>query len=882
MFAQLLPAVASWVARRSARVIVISFLAAAACGAWAWTGLRLDFDREALVNSDLEAARRLSEFRRDFDGQDQLLVVVAGETDDRPQMMRFADALATELRGRPDLFRAVHERVDPDDLGDLALLYLPLGDLEKLSVEVEEERHVLASIQGGAGLAGWLKGVRERVEANASTSSTESLDVLHGVLRECAKAASTGTGPDEAALPTSTGDDGYAFVAGGRLLLVSIEPVTHADQMVPVEAPLGFVREAVVRLLPRYPGLGAGVTGRPAIQADEMSTSTRDMIVANVASILLVALLFIATFRSVGRPLLAVVTLVAAIVVTFGFATAVLGRLNLLSSIFAVVLVSEGINYGVHVLAHYQAALADGFAAAQAIRDTFRRAGGGLLLGGLTTACAFGSPAFADFQGLAELGVVAGVGILICLLAMFTLFPALLAAVDGRRPASSPAPHTEPGPPAVPYRRRPRVAWPVFAAFTVLALAAALYGRGVGFDYNLLRLQSPRSESVRWERELIRRENRSSFCASIVADRARLEELRERYRALPEEVLCTEALFPEDEDEKRTILASIGQALEGVEVPPSRGLSIPEVKREASRLRQSLRSYVARDARAEQALTPAVEELTRLVATIEAGPRERVESGLAAFEAALLAHLRDGLATLRRCARPGEVRPGALPPAIERRFVGKDGRLALLVYPRKDVWEMSGMEAFARAVRSVDAEAVGAPLLMIESHTLFVRSFRQIVLFSSGAILFFLLIGTRSFVRAVVAASPLAVGMALLLALMRVLDLKFDFANFFAVPILIGSAVDNGVHLVHAYATGEDERGIRETYRGILVSTLTTMLGFGTLVLAEHAGLARLGLVLALGSAVLLVTFLVFVPAFLAILPARVRTPGLALPKGLA
>ncbi len=891
MLVRFFPNLATYVTERWARVLLLAALAAVGCGVWAWKDLSLDFDREALVNSDLDAARRLSEFRHNFDGHGELVVVVEGGADGtqaRPAMKRFADELAGELRRRPDLFHAVHARIDPDRLGDLALLYLPLRDVETLAREVEQEKHVLRALEGGAGLAGWLSGVRERVEAGAAgngpselASSRGSIDSFLGALRGCADAAASDAEPDLSGLDAARGDDGYAFVAEGRLLLVTIEPVTRPAEMIPVEAPLAAVREAVTRLLPRFPGLRAGVTGRPAIQADEMITSTRDMVLANVASVLLVALLFIATFRSVARPLLAVATLIAAIAVTFGFATGALGRLNLLSSIFAVVLVSEGINYGVHVLAHYQAALANGAAAADAVRDTFRRAGGGLLLGGLTTACAFSAPAFAEFQGLAELGVVSGVGIVVCLVAMFTVFPALLVAVDGRRAASSPAPAPEQGPPAVPYRRVPRVAWPVFASFVVLAVAAGLYGRHVGFDYNLLRLQSPRVESVHWERTLIRLENRSSFCASVVADRARLEELRGKYRALSEDVLSTEALFPEDESEKRSVLASIGESLKGVEVPASRGLSVAAVKREASRLRQTLRSYVARDERAEKTLSPAVDSLTRLASAIEAGPEERVRTRLAAFERALLDRLAAGIEQLRRCARPGEVRPGVLPPEIERRLVGRDGRFALLAYPKKDVWEMAGMEAFASAVRSVDPEAVGAPLLMVESHTLFVRSFRQIVLISSGAILLFLLLGTRSFVRALVAASPLAVGMAFLLALMRALDLKFDFANFFAVPILIGSAVDNGVHLVHAYASGEDQAGIRETYQGILVSTLTTMLGFGTLILAEHAGLVRLGTVLALGSAVLLVTFLVFVPAFLAILPARLRTPSLAPPRRL-
>ncbi|MBI5367639.1 MAG: hypothetical protein HZA54_11425, partial [Planctomycetes bacterium] len=431
--------------------------------------------------------------------------------------------------------------------------------------------------------------------------------------------------------------------------------------------------------------------------------------------------------------------------------------------------------------------------------------------------------------------------------------------------AAAPAPPAPACPPAHPFGGIPRAALPVGLAVLLCSLAAGWWGRRVEFDYNLLHLQSPAMESVAWEWRLIRSENRSSFCASLVRDRAELEALRTRYRACAGVVQATDALFPEDEEVKRALLTGLAAEVGNLDIAPAAALRLPSFKREVAGLRQVLRSYIARDERAERFLAPVAAALGRLLTTAESVDPARLQARLEAFEAEFLACLRERFATLRGLLRPGEVKLGALPPELERRFVGTDGRLALLVYPAKNVWEFAEMEEFARAVRGVDATAVGAPIQIYESHKLFVRAFAQTVLLSTIAILLLLYGNFRSLGRTLVAASPLALGIALLLGGMRALGMPFNFANFFAVPILIGSGVDIGVHLVHAYSGAADAATVRGTYRGVTLSSLTTILGFGTLFTAQHVGLAGLGTLLTVGSAILLVVSLLFVPALIAV-----------------
>jgi predicted RND superfamily exporter protein len=109
-------------------------------------------------------------------------------------------------------------------------------------------------------------------------------------------------------------------------------------------------------------------------------------------------------------------------------------------------------------------------------------------------------------------------------------------------------------------------------------------------------------------------------------------------------------------------------------------------------------------------------------------------------------------------------------------------------------------------------------------------------------------------------------GLVWMLGAMRLAGLSYNFANLVAVPLIIGVGIDNGVHIMHRVRL-EGDRGLtvvmRHTVRAILIASMTTMIGFGSLALASHRGLASLGLVLLLGVGACLITSTVVLPNLL-------------------
>jgi len=97
-------------------------------------------------------------------------------------------------------------------------------------------------------------------------------------------------------------------------------------------------------------------------------------------------------------------------------------------------------------------------------------------------------------------------------------------------------------------------------------------------------------------------------------------------------------------------------------------------------------------------------------------------------------------------------------------------------------------------------------------------------------------------------------------------EVSFNLANLVILPLIIGIGVVNGVHIVHRYRE-ETDKSVnilsRSTGQGVILSSLTTMIGFGSLMVADHQGINSLGLVLSLGVGCCLMASITVLPAIL-------------------
>jgi predicted RND superfamily exporter protein len=206
----------------------------------------------------------------------------------------------------------------------------------------------------------------------------------------------------------------------------------------------------------------------------------------------------------------------------------------------------------------------------------------------------------------------------------------------------------------------------------------------------------------------------------------------------------------------------------------------------------------------------------------------------------------------------------SIPEQLKQRMTGKDGRARIEVFPTEDLNDQLALEAYVSAIQSVDPDAYGEGLLIVDSGRVVVGALQQALITAGVVIILILVIVWRNILDSALVVAPLILATILTVAGSVVLGIAFNFANVIIVPLLLGMGIDSGIHMVHRVRAGELPGGnlLRTgTARAVLLSALTTMASFGTLGFSSHLGIASLGQLLTLGIALVLLCNLVVLPA---------------------
>jgi hypothetical protein len=209
---------------------------------------------------------------------------------------------------------------------------------------------------------------------------------------------------------------------------------------------------------------------------------------------------------------------------------------------------------------------------------------------------------------------------------------------------------------------------------------------------------------------------------------------------------------------------------------------------------------------------------------------------------------------------------------LRNRFVGVHGKYLIQVYPKKDVdiWERSGQKEFIDQLRKVYADLTGTPVQLFEYTKKLKESFEQAAYYSLIAIVLMVLIHFRSAACVILSLIPVGFGTLWMTAAMGALHVPFNPANVMTLPLIIGIGVTNGIHILNRFAEEQHPSILaRSTGKAVLVSGLTAIAGFGSLMIAQHRGIRSLGIIMSTGIATCMIVGLTFLPAILNLLNRR-------------
>lgn len=766
--------------------------------------LRSDLDE--LLPPNAQSVVAIRELRARMPGLQHLGVIVdTGDASKMPAAEGFLDALALRVRAYPpELVRSVRTGIQEEHafVRKHAALYLDLEDLRTIRTRIEARKDWEAAHAFGIGLDD---------ETEAPPIDFKDLETKYKT-KDAARFA------------------GQRFSSTEQHLTLLLIESSGFDTGASTSATLlARVKTDIAALGGAPPGTKLGFTGDAAISVEELSALVADLTLSTVLVIGVVVALIYAFYRWWSAVPILLAPLLLATMYSFAIVTLPpfsVRELNSNTAFLGSIIVGNGINFGVILLARYVEVRRRGLAVEEALVEATWGARVGTMSAALAAGTAYTSLVITDFRGFRQFGIIGGVGMLVSWVCAFVLTPSLIRALD--RGVAVARPRATEGALMRPVswfvQRAPRAIVCVSAVLIVLALLQLrkLDRNSVEFDFSKLRRADThvRGEAF-WGRKMDSLLGRylsptvfltdSSEDASKVAAQLAAAIERPPLSAIAASVSTYDDLVPSDQPAKLR------------EVTAIRKLFTPRVRAAVPEEHRTL----VDDLLSREALQPITVDM--LPRSFTVGMRERDGT----MNRAVLLYPRpndalwngDRLIELARAERSAAVLPD-----------GRSARVAGSLLLSADI-----IEAVQRDGLTATAAALAGVVLVV------------LVLFRrSRATLYVLL--------------SLFVGVLWLAALTVVAGVKLNFANFIAFPITFGIGVDYAVNVMVRYeqdGTGDISGAIESTGGAVGLCSLTTVVGYSSLLIAENRALFSFGAVAVLGEIACLVTAVIVLPALL-------------------
>ncbi len=838
--------------RHPGAIILLALVATISAGWFAARHLRLNTDTAALLSPTLPFRQSQSEFQREFPAQVDVFVAVV-DAATAEQAENAANALAARLNDRPEAFFAARVEGAEAYYQRNALLYLDPDELRETAERLIAGQAMIGIVAREPSLSNLAAGLAT-ILRQARVDDTAAIERLLSGLRP-----GLAEPPATVSWQKLLAPDSPAVSPTRRLVLIS--PRLDFQELLPADRPMRVLRTAIAAVTAEQDrAVTIRVTGDAALSHEEMTAAASGAMLTGALALVVVGALLRVGLGSAWLAAASLTSLLTGLILTAGFAALAVGELNLISTAFALLYIGLAADYSIHFCLGYRERLRGHGSPAAALEAAARDLARPLALCTVTTAIGFFAFLPTSFRGVAELGLIAGIGMFINLALTFVLLPALLRC--GPVPAAwTPAGSSSPG-----HTLPVRYPGALLAVSAALTISATGFLASLHFERDPLKLRDPQAESVRTWRDLLAADSPRLLEAVVLAPgEAAARALASKLRALPEvrEVLTVENVIPAASDEKLAIIDELAILLDLPDAEPVPGaVESPADLAALERLQRAARDYAdsigGNDARAFAAdLGAALDRIRRTGADVVA---------VRALEQSLTGTLPQAVARLRSMLSPDRTPAAALPVTIRNQWIGASGKWRLSVVPRAALADNAELRAFVEAVQRVAPGATGEPVLSLRAGDEIVLAFASAFALAAAAIAILLAALLRKLAQVLAVLLPVGCAGALTGASLVMLDVPLNFANVIALPLLFGMGVDNGVHMLQR-ALSDSAFGAAPlgsaTARAILFSGATTLAGFGTLMLSPHPGLASMGTVLSLGIGWILLVTLLGLPAAL-------------------
>ncbi|MER2266656.1 hopanoid transporter HpnN [Methylobacterium oxalidis] len=851
--------VAFSVHRRWIVIAVVALMTVASAGTAAHL-FRINTDVERLIDPKESWRQDEINYEKAFPQRTNTVVaVIDGKSPEQAE--EAAVELARALGNNKNLIETVYRPDGGPFFDKNGLLLMSQAELEKTTEQLVQQQGLLGPLAADPSLRGVMRVLS--LGARGVKSGDAKLEELDKPMAQINGTLETVLAGKPARMSWQMLLSGGETRVTDLRKFVFIQPVLDFNALQPGADATKLIRSTAKELkIDEAHGLRMRLTGPVAVADDEFATLSDDAFLNNSVTVGAIVLFLWLALRSAPLVIAVMITTFAGLIVTAALGLLMVGELNPISVAFAALFVGLGIDFGIQFAVRYRADRYEQPTLEAAIRAAARGVGWSLTLAAVSLLAGFFAFLPTAFRGVSELGLIAGVGMIVAYLFSLTLLPALIAVFKprGEKEAVETTWLSGVDPWIIRNRR-----W-VLIGVGLLTLAGMPLLWKLPFDSNPMHLRSPKVESIATYLDLIKDPATSPNIIDVLAPSvADVPETMKRLRALPSvaELVSIDTYVPRDQDQKLATIQETAELLDPVlnpgrkPPPPTDAENVKAIKEAATALR-GISGGSEPGAKTAESLANTLDQLANAPVTT----REAASVALTTDLKTLLKRLRDLL-------HPEKITLDNLPPQVKAEWIAADGRARIEVHPKGNSNDDQVLRNFAKEVQTVAPHATGAPVATTASSYTILGAFVQAGLTALALIFIILSVALRKPWDVAMTLGPLVLATLWTLMALHVVGMPLNFANIIALPLMLAVGVAFHIYYVIAWRAGVTDMLASSLTRAIFFSALTTGTAFGSLVLSSHPGTASMGKLLALSLFFTLLAAFFVVPAFLGPPPTK-------------
>ena len=853
-------------------VLIIAFLISA-FSIFEMRNLSLDTTWLSLAPQKSQSVQQFKKIIENFGSAVPIIVSIKG--DDKNQLIDTAKTINQDLQKIKQI-KDVNYHINPSFTKKNGLKLLKAKDLKRMRKTISDFN-----------LTDYYKNLNNNFESQYINESDEplskqeknavqSIDGLKAVLQEyttslqnSGRSSSLNQAVDESIFGPQ-----YFFSRDKKMILLFVQPsvsVLDIDKIIPV---VRRIEKLLNQYRKQYPNLQFGQTGMSVISRDEMDAGMHDTVMNLITAIIAIFLLLSLSFRMWSSSFLAMTALLTGVIWDVGLASMVFGRLNLFTAMVGVILIGLGIDYSIHLLTSYTQHKYSGLSTEEAIKQSYLKTGPGILTGSLTTAIAFLVFVVTKIESLKELGFVMATGIILTFLSTLFVLPALIVIKEKLFKSKI---------------KKIDMSYPFMAKVaknSIKKTKIILIGTALLFIVSIILIPK-----LHFITDFNKMEARGLLSLHL------MDEINDKFDLAPDPVLFIANSLEETEKITDKLLKS-----NSVGFVDSLSVYLPSKEKQNKRFQEikklqttfqqqpqfhsvNKQELLAQIVRLKQniieigdmaymggldVLAKHCSETTNvfgpLFSAIQKTPQKRLNSMASLF----YKRAKNNFKTLLNTSY---ITLQDVPVHIRNLYISTDKTKYLInVYSAKPIWKDLLKTPFLKDVRSINPNITGMAPIMESVIRSAGEGGKYATILAFLLIFLLVLIDFRNIKFSFLALIPLILGSVFVLGFLVVTNIYFTWMTVMIVPLIIGIGIDDGVHIIHRYRI--EKKGapdsqevlplvMKTTGKAVVLTSLTTMIGFGSLMFSRLVGYEQFGLVLFVGIGLLLILSVTILPIIL-------------------